>query len=168
MSEAGSVQWREAWGRGQGQATDDHGLGPAPIPSEWILEGNPVTRCRQLSGSTDDRAFTVMWDCTASRFNWYYEADETICVLEGSVIVTDPQGHRHTLHPMDTYLFPSGSRYHWNVPVYVRKLAFIHMPLPPKLRYARRVYRSLKGWFRGGKDGGQAVGLDSPLRGRQP
>jgi hypothetical protein len=68
---------------------------------------------------------------------------------------------------MDTYLFPSGSRYHWDVPVYVRKLAFIHMPLPRSLRYARRVYRSLKGWFgAGSKDGGPAAQFNSPLGGR--
>ncbi|HEX4051793.1 MAG TPA: cupin domain-containing protein [Steroidobacteraceae bacterium] len=167
MSEASGVQWREAWDRGQSEPAHDYGLGPAPIPPEWIVEGEPVTRCRMLSGSSDDRAFTVMWDCTASRFNWYYDADETICVLEGSVIVTDPQGQRHSLHPMDSYLFPSGSRYHWNVPVYVRKLAFIHMPLPPRLRYARRVYRSLKGWFgTGAKGGEQKTNFGSPLGGR--
>jgi uncharacterized protein len=168
MNETRSVQAREAWVPGGNESTPDHGLEPAPIPREWILEGEPVTRWRMLAGSSDDRAFTVMWDCTASCFNWYYDADETIFVLEGSVIITDPQGHRQTLRPTDSYLFPGGSRYHWNVPVYVRKVAFIHMPLPPTLRYARRFYRSLKGWLRGGKHGGQASGLGSPLGGRQP
>lgn len=166
MNESSSLRWREAWGQGQCEPANDYGLEPAPIPSDWILEGDPVTRCRRLAGSTDERAFTVMWDCTASRFHWHYEVDETIFVLDGSVIVTDPQGQRHTLRPMDVYLFPNGTRYHWEVPVYVRKLAFVHMPLPAKLRYARRVYRSLKGWFGANpKRGTQAAGSGSPLGG---
>jgi hypothetical protein len=103
-----------------------------------------------------------MWDCTASCFHWYYDADETIYLLEGSVIVTDPQGQRHSLQAMDTYLFRAGTRYHWNIPLYVRKLAFIHAPLPRKLRIARKFYRSVKGWFGAGgkpRDGGTSAAL---------
>jgi hypothetical protein len=166
MSDSRSAQGRTAWARGHDEPRDDYGLEPAPIRTEWLLEGSPVTRCRILSGSTDDRAFTAMWDCTAGRFHWYYDVDETIYVLEGSVIVTDPQGQRHTLQAMDTYLFPAGTRYHWNIPVYVRKLAFIHLPLPKKLRFARRVYRSVKGWFGTGKqDAQQGGGAGAALRG---
>ena len=165
MNESNSVQRRSARGRAQGEPRRDYGLEPAPIPADWILEGEPVTRSRMLSGSTDERAFTVMWDCTASRFHWHYDVDETICVLEGSVILTDPQGNRHTLQPNDTYLFPAGTRYHWHVPVYIRKVAFIHLPLPKKLRYASRVYRALKGLFRP-RPKAQAPGFSSALGGR--
>jgi|SRR6185312_739254 len=160
MSDAQTARWRAAWARSQNERPRDYGLEPAPIPADWILEGSPLTRARKLADSTDGRAFTVMWDCTASRFNWFYDVDETICVLEGSVILTDPQGQRHSLHPMDTFLFPNGSRYHWNVPVYVRKLAFIHVPLPAKLQYARRIYRSVKALFGAEKkkrNGGQSA-----------
>ena len=165
MSDQRSAQWRTAWIPGEEESRDKYGLEPAPIPTEWLLEGSPVTRCRILAGSTDERAFTAMWDCTAGRFHWYYDADETVCLLEGSVIVTDPQGQHHTLQAMDTYLFPAGTCYHWNIPVYVRKLAFIHVPLPRKLRYARRVYRSLKRWFRVGSPPAAQGGASTALRG---
>lgn len=130
--------------------SNPHGLEPAPINEGWILEGKPVTRCRLLSGSTDDMAMTAMWDCTAGRFHWYYDVDETICVLEGSIILIDPAGTRHTLHSMDTFFFPAGTRYDWTVPVYVRKIAFLHTPLSPKVRVARRLFRRVKGLLPGG------------------
>jgi uncharacterized protein len=148
MSELHGQRRRAASLPERAEPDNEHGLDPAPMPPEWIVEGNPVTRCRRLWGSTDDMAFTVMWDCTASRFDWPYDMDETICVLEGSVILTDPQGARHILQPMDTFHFPYGSRYHWNIPVYVRKLAFVHVPLNRKLRFAKRVFRGLKSLLR--------------------
>lgn len=121
-----------------------YGLEPAPIQSEWILAGNPLARGRIFSGSTDDRAFTAMWECTEGCFNWFYDIDETIMVLEGNVILEGSSGRRHELTPGDTFFFPTGSRFRWTVPVYVRKLAFIHVPLSPTLRRAQGTYRALK------------------------
>ena len=164
MSEAhgANADRRTAWQLGQSDPGAAHGLEPAPIHPDWILEGNPSARVRRLAGSSDDRAFTVMWDCTAGRFNWYYDVDETIVLLEGSVIVTDERGQRHTLQASDTFLFPYGSRYHWHVPDYVRKIAFVHLPLPRRLRLAQGAYRRLKGWLglrpKGASNGGAALG----------
>jgi uncharacterized cupin superfamily protein len=164
MSEQQNTQRRMAWTPEVVPPANEYGLEAAPIPSDWILEGEPVTRCRRLWGSTDDMAFTVMWDCTAGRFNWFYDIDETVCILEGSVILTDIHGERRTLQANDTFYFPCGSRYHWTVPSYVRKVAFIHVPLPPKLRYAKRVYRSFKSWI--GVGGKQSVSPGGALGGR--
>src|SRR5690348_1703145 len=58
-----------------------YGLQPDPIPQEWVLEGNPTARRKQLVGSSDNLSSTHMWDCTAGRFNWYYTTDEVIYVL---------------------------------------------------------------------------------------
>jgi len=44
----------------------------------------------------------------------------------------------------------AGTRYEWIVPVYVRKLAFLHTPLSPKLLRMRRLYQSVKRWLPGG------------------
>jgi len=133
----------------QGRHGEGCELQPAPICRDWIIEGNPLTRSRLLSGSSDDMAFTALWDCTAGRFHWYYDIDETICVLEGAVVVVDPAGQRHSLQAMDTFYFPAGSRYEWTVPAYVRKIAFVHVPLSPKLLHARRLYQTLKSWLPG-------------------
>jgi uncharacterized protein len=126
------------------ERTNPHGLQPAPIRTEWILEGDPTARCKILSRSTDDMAFTAMWDCTGGCFNWFYDIDETILILEGTVVVRGLNGERRDLKAGDTFFFASGSRFHWTVPIYVRKIAFIHIPLPPKLRYAKRILKSLK------------------------
>jgi uncharacterized protein len=127
---------------------DAHELAPAPIPQAWILAGNPVAREKQLAASTDRLACASMWDCTAGRFNWFYEADEIIHVLEGSAIIKDAVGVARPLQAGDTFLFPAGSRYQWNVPSYIRKIGFLHAPLSPDMRVIRRALELLKAPFR--------------------
>ena len=127
-----------------------HGLSPVPIVEAWILEGTPEARGKVLSCSTDEMAFTVMWDCTAGRFNWFYDIDETVVIMEGSVTVRDAAGHSTTLKPSDTFFFPAGTQFHWTVPRYVRKVAFVHIPMSHKMRWLRRVYHSLWNLLRPG------------------
>jgi uncharacterized cupin superfamily protein len=117
-----------------------YGLDPDPIPREWILQGDPTARRRQLVVSSDNLASTHMWDCTAGQFNWFYGSDEVIYVLEGSVVVEDAAGVRRRLEPGDTFLFPAGSRFHWTVPRYIRKIAFLHAPLSRKMRLLKAIY----------------------------
>lgn len=120
-----------------------HRLNSAPIVPAWILEGSPAARGKLLSGSTDDKASTYMWDCTAGRFNWFYDSDETICLLEGSAIFTDSAGVRHFARAGDTFFFPAGSRFEWTVPSYVRKIAFFHIPMSRKMQLLQRIYNVL-------------------------
>lgn len=136
---------------------DAHDLIPAPIPRTWILEGSPVARMKQLAGSSDQLATTLMWDCTAGRFNWFYDTDEVIHVLEGSVVIEDVAGVRQRLQAGDTYLFPAGSRYHWTVPDYIRKVAFLYSPLSPEMRVMTGILRRLTAPFRRKPAGGAAV-----------
>lgn len=133
-----------------GNPMDDnpHDLQPDPIPREWILEGSPTARRKLLVGSSDDMASTHMWDCTAGRFNWYYGSDEVIYVLEGSVVVEDATGVPRRLDPGDIFLFPAGTRFHWTVPRYIRKIAFLHAPLSRKVRLIKGVYNFLTAPFK--------------------
>lgn len=135
---------------------DAHDLIPAPIPQGWILEGSPVARQKHLAGSSDQLATTLMWDCTAGRFNWLYDTDEVIHVLEGSVLIEDVAGVRRRLQAGDTFLFPAGSRYHWTVPDYIRKVAFLHSPLSREMRIIKGIIGRLTGPFRR-KPAGAAV-----------
>jgi hypothetical protein len=140
---------REAPPAGAATAADNpYELQPDPIPREWILEGNPIARRKRLVGSSDNMASTHMWDCTAGLFNWYYGSDEVIYVLEGSVIVEDNAGVRRRLGAGDTFLFPAGSRFHWTVSDYIRKIAFLHAPLSRKMRLVKGIYGLLKSPFR--------------------
>lgn len=116
----------------------------SPIRAEWILEGNPITHFKLLSNSADGTASTVFWDCTAGRFNWLYDMDETACVLEGSVSIKDHTGRVRCLSAGDWAFFPKGSKAEWTVERYVRKIAFCRTPMPNSVQFARRVYRVLK------------------------
>lgn len=127
---------------------DAHGLCPAPIPRAWIREGNPVARNKRLAGSSDHLASAYMWDCTAGRFDWLYDTDEVMHVLEGSAIIEDAAGARRRLQAGDTFLFPAGSRYHWTVADYIRKVAFLHSPLSREMRIIRSVLARLAAPFR--------------------
>jgi uncharacterized cupin superfamily protein len=117
--------------------------------------GNPVARIKLMSGSSDGTTHTVIWDCTAGQFEWKYWCDETACVLHGSVIVTDAQGVPHTLSAGDTMFFPAGSKAHWTVDHYVRKVAVLRQPLSPGVVLIARLhnkFRRLMG--RGNSNGG--------------
>ena len=78
----------------------------APINADWILEGKPVARNALLSRSDDGDAFTVIWDCTSGAFEWRYSIDETVYILEGSVIVEDEAGGIRRLEAGATVFFP--------------------------------------------------------------
>lgn len=117
-------------------------LSPAPIRAEWILEGTPVASNKLLSSSADGKASTFIWACTAGRFNWHYDSDETVYVLEGSVIIKDPAGTRRRLVAGDTVYFPAGSRAEWTIESHLRKVAFCRAPVRSRVR---RIYHVLRG-----------------------
>ena len=62
-------------------------LKPSPIEPSWILEGNPEARSHPLSTSACGTAKTPIWSCTEGKFKWYYDLDETIMILEGSIVL---------------------------------------------------------------------------------
>jgi uncharacterized cupin superfamily protein len=125
-------------------------LNPGPIHPAWIIEGNPISRNKLLSYSADGSSSTMMWDCTAGRFNWYYDIDETLCVIEGSVNIKDAAGVAHRLGVGDTVFFPAGSRAEWHVDQYIRKIAFLRKPLPVPLVFMKRGFRFLGRLLHGG------------------
>ena len=125
-------------------ATGKFAMGSSPINPAWILEGNPVARNKVIGESADKMASTLMWDCTAGRFNWHYACDESICVVEGSVIIRDHFGVTRTLNEGDSAFFPSGSSAEWTVDTYVRKVAVMRQPTPRSIMAAKRVYQQLK------------------------
>jgi uncharacterized protein len=116
----------------------------APIAPAWILEGAPKARLALVSGSTDGSAFTVMWDCTAGRFNWFYAIDETVYILEGAVTLTHPTGATTQLSAGSTFFFARGTHAQWQVDKYVRKVAFCQEPMSGKVMLAMRILRALK------------------------
>ncbi len=118
-------------------------LNPCPIAPGWILEGNPVARNAVVSYSVDGNSSTLIWDCTAGRFNWFYDVDETLYVIEGGMTIKDSGGTRR-LSAGDIIFFPKGATAEWTVESYIRKVAFVRTPLPWPMAFTKRAIRSLK------------------------
>ena len=116
-------------------------LTSSPIDPSWILDGTPMARNRVISHSSDKSAWLMVLDCTPGAFRWTYQFDETVHVLEGSVAITDANGHTRTFTPGDVIFFPAGSVAQWRIDRYVRKLAFCQNPVPVPLNFAWRLMR---------------------------
>ncbi len=120
----------------------------APIRPEWVLEGNPVARNRYFCTNADNTARSCVWECTAGKFNWFYDIDETVCLLEGSVIIKDHKtGVSTRLNAGDMIFFPAGSSAEWTVETHVRKFAFLRTLPPRGAQFAWRLSRYLKRRF---------------------
>jgi uncharacterized cupin superfamily protein len=119
-------------------------LNALPIRPQWVLEGAPVAQYKILSTSSDGTAKTIVWDCTAGRFNWFYDMDETVYVLEGSVVLKDETGTSRRVGSGETVFFRAGSRAEWTVERYIRKIAFLRTPVPKHALLAIRAVRVLK------------------------
>jgi len=105
-------------------------LKPAPIEPVWVLSGAPVARATEISRSADGASNTMIWDCTAGSFRWFFGVDETVHIIEGEVFVRDDKGNSRLLRAGDIAFFPAGTWMTWRVDHYVRKVAFLRHPLP--------------------------------------
>jgi len=106
-------------------------LTPRPIEPSWIIEGNPAAQWCVLSQSADGLASTMVWECSEGKFNWYYDFDETVLILEGSIVLEN-----------DTMAPTRHAR--WHVEGRVRKLAFCRKTQPVLLGFALRVFSKIK------------------------
>lgn len=119
-------------------------LDPSPIEPSWVIEGNPEAHSRLLSTSACNTAKTVIWSCTEGKFNWYYDLDETVVILEGSIVL-ESEGMSPTRYGVgDVIVFRRGARAKWHVEGYVRKVAFLRLPNPFPLGIVIRVANRLK------------------------
>jgi uncharacterized cupin superfamily protein len=125
----------------------DVALSPRPIEPSWITEGNPVAQWHVLSRSADGLATTMVWECSEGRFNWYYDFDETVLILEGSIVL-ESDGMPPTRYTKgDVIFFKDGAHAKWHVEGRVRKLAFCRKTSPVWFGFALRVFLKLKKIF---------------------
>ena len=115
-----------------------------PIEPSWIIEGNPVSHSHILSTSSDGTASTIIWSCTEGKFNWHYDFDETIMILEGSIVLESEQLRPTRYGPGDIIYFKDGAHAKWHVEDHVKKLAFCRKTQPVWLGFAVRVFLKLK------------------------
>ena len=119
-------------------------LTPRPIEPTWIIEGKPDARSCMLSHSADGLASTMVWECSAGKFNWYYDFDETILILEGSIVLENDTMKPTRYSAGDVIFFKDGAHARWHVEGRVRKLAFCRTTQPMVLGFALRVFNKLK------------------------
>lgn len=122
-------------------------LEPSPIEPSWIIEGDPVARSRVLSTSEDRTAQTIVWHCTEGRFNWYYDIDETIMIMEGSIVLESDGMPPKRYGPGDVIFFRDGAHAKWHVEGHVKKIAFCRKTNPVMIGFLIRVVNKLKKMF---------------------
>ena len=119
-------------------------LTPKPIEPSWIIEGTPVAQGSVLSTSADGLACTILWECTEGKFNWYYDFDETIMILEGTIVLENDTMRPTRYGPGDVIFFRNGAHARWHVQGRVRKLAFCRTTQPYLLAFALRALSKIK------------------------
>lgn len=119
-------------------------LTPGRIEPSWIIEGNPVTQWSVLSKSADWQAWTMIWQCSEGKFNWYYDCDETVLILEGSVVIENEAMPPTRCGPGDVIYFKNGAHAKWHVEGHVRKLAFFRRAQPAPIGFVLRVFSKIK------------------------
>ena len=108
-------------------------LDPWPLPQEIVTSGDPQAHGRFLWQSEDKRLGNGVWTCTPGSFNWDYTWDETICVLQGEVTITDQEGNASTYAHGDLIFIPSGAKTKWVVTKTVRKAFHLRSDTPVEL-----------------------------------
>jgi hypothetical protein len=134
-------------------------LRPAPINPAWIIEGEPTARVMQLSLSRDGTAFSVIWECSPGRFDWFYDREETAYFLEGSLVLDEGLPTERHIGPGDAVFFPAGSHARWHVKARVRKVAFVRRGVPARFLGLLNLLRKMKN--RGSPAGNDFFGSDA-------
>ncbi|MBR0829105.1 DUF861 domain-containing protein [Bradyrhizobium manausense] len=122
-------------------------LKPAPIEPSWIIEGNPQASSHALSTSADGTATSLIWHCTEGKFNWYYDFDETIMILEGSIVLESDGLPPKRYGVGDVIFFRDGAHAKWHVEGHVKKIAFCRKTSPIWLGFVIRAVNKLKKMF---------------------
>ena len=122
-------------------------LTPRPIEKSWILEGNPQATWCILSQSADRLATTMVWHSTEGKFDWFYDFDETILILDGSIVLESDGMPPKRYGVGDVVFFRDGAHAKWHVEGHVKKIAFCRKTNPALIGFMIRVINKLKRMF---------------------
>lgn len=126
-------------------------LKPSPIEPSWIVDGKPEARSCHLSSSSCGTAKTLIWSCTEGKFNWYYDMEETILILEGSIVLESEGMSPGRYGVGNVIVFREGARAKWHVEGYVKKIAFLRHANPVGIALAARAVNRLRRLSFGGR-----------------
>ncbi|WP_460505969.1 cupin domain-containing protein [Hydrogenophaga soli] len=112
-------------------------LQPLADAPATVQAGRPAFRAAHYTDSPGRHSGSGIWACDGpSTFEWHFEADEVVYLLEGEVQVTY-RGQQFTIHPGETAVFHQGNSAVWHVPERVKKSYTLHHP-PLLVRLWRR------------------------------
>ena len=118
-------------------------LEPEPIPSDWVVSGSPVARCKKMVRSHDRTSHIVIWDCTPGSFKWYYGMDEAIVVIAGEAFMIDEKGEERRFGPGDLAFFPAGTTCTWRITETLRKVGVLRETMWRPLGLAVKAWHKL-------------------------
>ncbi|MBA2542479.1 MAG: DUF861 domain-containing protein [Deltaproteobacteria bacterium] len=99
------------------------------LPQHEILEGTPDARGLFTVESEDRGATAGFWSCDVGRYEFAFDYDEFIYLIEGEMTVT--QGDRQWIvRAGDTAHFPQGVTVIWEVTRRVTKYFVARAPFP--------------------------------------
>jgi uncharacterized cupin superfamily protein len=87
------------------------------LPQHEILEGVPDARAVFTAESADRGACAGFWSCDVGRYEFVFDYDEFIYLIEGEVTVIEapPSTQSYVLRAGDTAHFPQGITTIWQV-----------------------------------------------------
>jgi uncharacterized cupin superfamily protein len=90
---------------------------PYPMPRELFVEGDARAQVHWLrvSGPGEPPYYAGLWTAQPSVFNYTFELNETLHVLEGHVVVRQEGGPTLDLRAGDVATFPRGAVTRWEV-----------------------------------------------------
>ncbi|WP_409192464.1 cupin domain-containing protein [Bradyrhizobium sp. RDM4] len=132
-------------------------LKSSPIDGSQIIEGNPEAREHVLSTSLCGTAKTMIWSCTEGKFHWYYELEETIIILEGSIVIETDGMPLKRYGVGDVISFRKGAHAKWHVEGYVKKIAFLRQTTPVGFGFAIRAVNRIERFLRPGPRSARVV-----------
>jgi uncharacterized protein len=89
------------------------------LPAQEILAGQPNAGCLFTAQSADRAATAGFWSCDVGTYEFFFDYDEFIYVVEGELLVEEIGGETHALKEGDTAHFPQGVTTIWRV---IRKM----------------------------------------------
>ena len=104
---------------------EDAVLGPAPIPADDIISGDPQSTMAILWRSDDNKLYNGIWECTPGVFTLSHPG-ETVCCVQGRATITPEGGEPVTLGPGDMAYIPEGTVARWEVHETIRKAFHSH------------------------------------------
>lgn len=103
------------------------------LPQHEILEGTPDARAMFTAESADQGACAGFWSCDVGRYEFVFDYDEFVYLIDGEMVVTQvaPTAQTYVLKAGDTAHFPQGVTTIWQITRRITKY-FVARPAFPE------------------------------------